>query len=100
MFMSSDPQLSLAFGSVTISGMNAKVTNGEHLGISISGADFAPYCHLEYDTKAFTSGIGGQAPGKLFLQGSGQNSWRGIDGKASPIYEKGGKAIKFHARVE
>jgi hypothetical protein len=95
-----DAELSFAFSTVTVANINAKISAGEHLGISISGADFAPYCHLEYDAKAFVGGIAGKAPGKLFLQGLGQNSWRGIDGKISPIYEKVGKGIKFHATVE
>jgi hypothetical protein len=53
MLLPSDTELSFSFSTVTVLDMNAKVSAGEHLGISISGVDFAPYCHLEYDTKAF-----------------------------------------------
>jgi hypothetical protein len=85
---------------VVVTNLKGKVQAGDHLGVSISGADFSPYCHLEYDTKA-TPGVSKEhGPGKLFVQGSGQNSWRGIDGKASVVYERVGKGIKFMATVE
>jgi hypothetical protein len=48
----------------------------------------------------YPGGTGDQVPGKLFAQGSGQNSWRGIDGKTSVVYERIGKGIKFFAKVE
>jgi hypothetical protein len=100
MTLANATELSFAFETISISNMNATVEAGDHLALSISGFDFAPYCHLEYDTKTYTGGIKGNAPGKLFIQGSGQNSWRGMDGKTSVVYEKEGKGIKFFARVE
>jgi hypothetical protein len=85
---------------VNISNINATVQVGDQLGFSISGPDFAPYCHLEYNTKMYPGGVRGHDPGKLFVQGTGQNSWRGMDGKTSVIYEREGKGIKFFATVE
>jgi hypothetical protein len=99
MFVTSNAELSFAFSTVTVP-VNAKVAAGDLLGFWVTGSDFAPYCHMEYDTKIFAGGIGGKAPGKLFVQGAGQNSWRGIDGKTSPIYERPGKGVKFFATVE
>jgi hypothetical protein len=91
--------LTFAFNTVTISNINANVIVGDHLGFSISGPDFSPYCHLEYDTKLYARGIGGQDSGKLFVQEAGQNSWRGLDGKTSAVYEREGKGVKFFAKV-
>jgi hypothetical protein len=98
--MPNSTDLSFAFGTVIISNLNTAVTAGDYLGFSITGSDFAPYCHLEYDTKKYPGGIKGQGPGKLFVQGAGQNSWRGIDGKSSVVYEREGKGIKFFAKVQ
>jgi hypothetical protein len=67
---------------------NASVAEGDLLGLSITGADFAPYCHLEFDT-------GERPPYKLYQRGYGQNSWRGLQGKTSPVYERVGKSVKF-----
>jgi hypothetical protein len=69
---------------------NATVTKGELLGLSISGADFSPWCHLEYETT-------GDCGFKLFQQGNGQYSWRGLQGKNAPVYERLGKSVKFFA---
>jgi hypothetical protein len=100
MVRSGSSELSFAFGAVTVPKINAEVKEGDYLAIAISGSDFSPYCHMEYDTRAHPSGLGGQAPGKLFVQGVGQNSWRGIYGNTSVIYEREGKGVKFFARVE
>jgi hypothetical protein len=89
--------VTFAFNTLTIS-INANVTVGDHLGFSISGPDFSPYCHLEYDTRLHPGGIG-QGAGKLFAQGAGQNSWRGLDAKTSVVYEREGRGIKFFAKV-
>ena len=94
-----DKNLTFAFDAVTISNITANVQVGDHLGFSITGPDFSPYCHLEYDTQKFPGGIGHQKVGKLFAQGMGQNSWRGLQGKTSVVYERVGKAIKFFATV-
>jgi hypothetical protein len=82
-----------------VSNLRRAVRAGDHLGFSISGSDFAPYCHLEYDTKRYPGDSKGQTP-RLFAQGAGQNSWRGIDGKTSVVYEREGRGIKFSAKVE
>ena len=81
--------LDFVFDNATVAiTTNATVKAGDHLGISIAGQDFAPYCHLEYNT----------APGsstKLLQRGGGQNSWRGLNGKTSIVYERIGKSVKF-----
>jgi len=56
----------------------------------MTGPDFAPYCHLEFDTGSNTSFV-------LYQRGAGQNSWRGLNGKTSPVYERVGKSVKFFA---
>lgn len=56
----------------------------------MTGFNFAPYCHLEYQT---TPGSGK----RLFQQGYGQYSLRGLQGKTSPVYERVGKSVKFFA---
>jgi hypothetical protein len=94
-----DTDLSFAFSTVTVP-LNSSVKTGDHLALSISGPDFAPYCHLEYDTKTYSVANKEQAPGKLLMQGSGQNSWRGIDGRTTVVYERAGKSVKFFATVE
>jgi hypothetical protein len=92
--------LSFAFNTVTVSNISAAVRTGDLLGFSISGPDLAPYCHLEYDTKTYPGVSKSQTPLRLFVQGAGQNSWRGIDGKISVVYEREGKGVKFLAKVE
>jgi len=100
MILPSSRDLSFAFSTVTVSNLRGAVRAGDHLGFSISGPDFAPYCHLEYDTKRYP-GVGkDQTAARLFAQGAGQNSWRGIDGKTSVVYEREGRGIKFSAKVE
>jgi len=74
---------------------------GDHLGFSLAGPDFAPYCHLEYD-------VGGRGMRRsepemgnvLFQQGMGQVSFRGMEGKNSPVYERVGKSIKFFVSMK
>ena len=83
--------LSYVFNTTSVF-LNASVTKGDKLGIQISGSDFAPYCHLEYDVPASSDLI-------LLQQGAGQNSWRGLDGKKTAIYQRVGKAVKFFAVV-
>ena len=81
--------LTFVFNNATVPiTTNATVKAGDHLGISISGSDFAPYCHLEYNTAA-------RSNTKLFQRGGGQFSWRGLDGKTSIVYERIGKGVKF-----
>jgi hypothetical protein len=98
MVLPTSKDLTFAFNALTISNINANVTAGDHLGFSISGSDFSPYCHLEYNTKLHPEGVG-QGAGKLFVQGAGQNSWRGSEGKTSVVYEREGKGVKFFAKV-
>lgn len=69
---------------------NATVKAGQLLGLEISGSDFAPYCHLEYATDAASSF-------KLYQQGVGQNSWRGLSGRTSPVYQRIGQSVKLFA---
>lgn len=101
-------QLSYVFNATSVS-VNASVAKGDNLGLSIVGADFAPYCHLEYDfgsAEVATSlgpivypaatGYEGQV---LLQQGSGQYSLRGATGKGSPVYVRNGKGLKFFATV-
>ncbi|OCL14498.1 hypothetical protein AOQ84DRAFT_384686 [Glonium stellatum] len=71
---------------------NATVSQGDYLGLSIAGSDFAPYCYLEYSVAG-----GNQI---LLQQGSGQNSLRGLTESASPVYARIGKGLKFFAVVE
>ena len=87
--------LSFVFNTTSVY-TNETVAAGDHLGLSIAGADFAPYCHLEYDD------VVGPAPSDraLLQQGGGQNSWRGLSGNKSPIYERVGKGVKFFATIE
>lgn len=82
-------QTSYAFDTVSVPVVtNATVHKGELLGLAISGQDFSPWCHLEYST-------GGNSSFRLFQQGSGQYSLRGLNGKGAPVYERIGKSIKF-----
>ncbi|KAK3068824.1 hypothetical protein LTR53_013304 [Teratosphaeriaceae sp. CCFEE 6253] len=67
---------------------NATISTGDLLGLAISGSDFAPYCHLEYETASNSSF-------KLYQRGSGQNSWRGLQGKTSIVYERLGRSVKM-----
>jgi hypothetical protein len=83
--------LSYVFNTTSVF-LNASVTKGDKLGIQISASDFVPYCHLEYDIPASSDLI-------LLQQGAGQNSWRGLDGKKSVVYQRVGKAVKFFAVV-
>lgn len=69
------------------------VTEGEMLGISLAGADYAPYCHLEFDNSEYPQF-------QLFQQGQGQYSRRGLQGQKSPVYERIGKSLKFFATYE
>jgi hypothetical protein len=48
----------------------------------------------------YSTGAKNQIPGKLLVQGAGQNSWRGLNGKTSVVYERPGKAVKFFAKVD
>lgn len=86
--------LSYVFNTATVSvkanSTVAAVQPGDNLGLAISGADFAPYCHLEYET-------GRDSSVKLYQRGAGQNSWRGLSGKTSVVYERIGKGVKFFA---
>ena len=66
------------------------VKKGDILGLAITGADYSPYCHLEFDNT-------GMSQYKLFQRGAGQNSWRGLTGKTSVVYERIGKSVKFEA---
>lgn len=82
-------QTSYAFDTVSVPMVtNATVHEGELLGLAISGQDFSPWCHLEYST-------GGNSSFRLFQQGSGQYSLRGLNGKGAPVYERIGKSVKF-----
>jgi len=82
-------QLSYVFNTATVPVThNATVHAGQLLGVALSGQDFAPYCHLEYTTGASSSA-------KLYQRGAGQNSWRGLNGKTSIVYARGGKSLKF-----
>ncbi|KAG9517633.1 Arabinanase/levansucrase/invertase, partial [Aureobasidium melanogenum] len=84
-------QTSYTFDTVTVPvTTNATVSKGELLGLSISGADYSPWCHLEYDTEE-------KCGFRLFQQGNGQYSWRGLQGKNPPVYERLGKSVKFFA---
>lgn len=67
---------------------NATVSEGDLLGLAISGSDFAPYCHLESDNRGDSTYV-------LYQLGSGQNSWRGRQGKTSPVYQRVDKSVKF-----
>ncbi|KAJ9615591.1 hypothetical protein H2200_001666 [Cladophialophora chaetospira] len=78
--------LSYVFNTTSVF-LNASVTKGDKLGVQISGSDFAPYCHLEYDVPVGSDQV-------LLQQGAGQNSWRGLNGKKSVIYQRVGKAVK------
>jgi hypothetical protein len=84
-------QTSYTFDTVTVPvTTNTTVSKGDLLGLSISGADYSPWCHLEYDTEE-------KCGFRLFQQGNGQYSWRGLQGKNPPVYERLGKSVKFFA---
>lgn len=72
------------------------VLEGEQLGFSISGADFAPLCHLEYPLTEHQKAQGMV----LFQQGIGQYPARGLQGTSSPVQVREQKGIKFWAVVE
>lgn len=74
---------------------NATVNEGDSLGFAISGEDYTPWCHLEFNTCNTTA-----SDYQLFQQGIGQNSWRGLQGKTSVVYERVGKSIKFFATYD
>jgi hypothetical protein len=84
--------LSFVFNTTSVY-TNKTVSAGDRLGLSIAGVDFAPYCHVEYD-------VGSDSDHVLLQQGGGQNSWRGLAGNKSPIYERVGKGVKFFAVIE
>ncbi|KAK4574517.1 hypothetical protein LTR86_001358 [Recurvomyces mirabilis] len=86
--------LSFVFNTTSIPiTSNATVSAGDLLGLSITGSDFAPYCHLEYET---TNSTGSSASAfRLYQRGAGQNSWRGLQGKTSPVYERVGRSVKL-----
>ncbi|KAF2151532.1 glycoside hydrolase family 43 protein, partial [Myriangium duriaei CBS 260.36] len=87
--------LTHVFQTATVN-LSATVSVGDRLGIEVSGADYVPYCHLEYDLGS--SSYGSSASNTVLLQqGGGQNSWRGLDGKTSIVYPRAGKGIKFYA---
>lgn len=85
--------------------LNVTVAEGDNLGFSIAETTFdgsptgftslIPYCHLEYQTN-LTSAPEGQ---RTFQQGSGQNSFRGLQGNISPIQERSGVGVKFFSTV-
>lgn len=72
------------------------VLAGEKLGLLISGADFAPYCHLEYPLTEHQNAQGMV----LFQQGNGQYSARGLQGRSPPIQVREQKGIKFWSVLE
>lgn len=80
--------LSYVFNTTTIPvTSNATVQQGDYLGLAITGQDFTPYCHLEYQNDDESK--------VLYQRGAGQNSWRGLQGKTGPVYERVGKGVKF-----
>jgi len=84
-------QLTYVFDTAIVNvTQNATVTKGDLLGMALTGADFAPYCHLEYPTSAQCSEV-------LLQRGVGQNSWRGLAGRNSILYKRVGKSLKFFA---
>jgi len=101
----STKNISFVFDTVSVDDFkNATVSKNDYLGFSITGPDYAPYCHMEYDmSKSQSSGEGtplkpvqGMA---LFQQKTGQNSWLGLDRSISPIQQREGKGVKFFATV-
>lgn len=86
-------QLGYTFGQATVATTSGiHVTKGQLLGVQVSGADFSPWCVLSYNT------TGNNAGGfRQFVQGNGQNSWRGLAGKRSVVYERFGSSIKVLA---
>lgn len=87
-------QLSFVFDTALVNiTSNATVAAGDLLGLAITGADFAPYCHLEYET-------GPRSTQRLYQRGAGQNSWRGLQGKTSILYERIGRNVKFFTTYE
>jgi len=78
--------------SISTNASLSQVTKGDYLGFSITSQDISPYCHLEYDTPAKSTHL-------LLQQGAGQNSWRGLAGKTSPVTVREGKGIKFFADI-
>lgn len=89
-------QTSYTFDSIDIPiSSNATVSKGDLLGLSfgadlVYGAEFASWCHLEYETAE-------NSTFKLFQQGGGQYSWRGLQGNTAPVYERVGKSVKMLA---
>lgn len=91
--------LSFVFNTTTVPvTSNATVQKGDLLGLAISrpsrgGQDYAPYCHLEYE-------IGPAETSVLYQRGAAQNSWRGLKGNTSPVYERQGKGVKFFVNYD
>jgi len=86
--------LTWVFNNATVH-IDAHVTAGERLGLQISGADFAPYCHLEYPLATHKK----SADMILFQQGIGQYSARGAKGVSPPIQVREERGLKFWAVV-
>jgi hypothetical protein len=86
--------LTWVFNNATVY-TDAHVTAGEKLGLRISGADFAPYCHLEYPTAADQK----SEDMILLQQGNGQYSARGPKGVSPPIQVREQRGLKFWAVV-
>lgn len=88
--------------------LNSTVAAGDNLGFSIAETTYdntpngfiglVPYCHLEYNTNA-TNGTEAPEGQRTFQQGSGQNSYRGLQGSITPIQERRGVGVKFFATV-
>ena len=93
-YYANSSSLSYVFDTASIFPIGANVSKGDKLGIQVAGADFAPYCHLEYDLSGNGTDI------ELLQQGQGQNSWRGLNGQTSIVYSREGKGLKFFAVVE
>ncbi|KAI3399609.1 hypothetical protein diail_6248 [Diaporthe ilicicola] len=99
-------QIGTSFKAMSVP-LNATVSQGDQLGFYIGESAAAsaqgspnllPYCHLEYNIGA-PNGSETPAGQVAFQQGGGQNSFRGLDGRISPIQERSGKGIKFFSTV-
>lgn len=86
--------LTWVFNNATVH-IDAHVTAGQRMGFQISGADFAPYCHLEYPLAVDEK----PADMILFQQGVGQYSARGDKGALPPIKIREQRGLKFWAVV-
>ncbi|KAF3760895.1 hypothetical protein M406DRAFT_73354 [Cryphonectria parasitica EP155] len=88
--------------------LNTTVAKGDNLGFYIteagsstpgSSSNLVPFCHLEYKAGA-CNGTSKMPSGQVaFQQGSGQNSFRGLQGNLSPVQARHGKGIKFFSTV-